>query len=342
MFKKRKKKAVIIFIIILVAAILGTYVLQLTTVVSYAGTPEPKPPMTLEITSYPANLEVGDRGYITCELLNGPEGIYVDWSSDNPAVAVVDPTGSIVAIAPGDAEISVQAVAGDVVLRRSAYVHVNDYKASKITISAPGIDGQVDARGRTVYRIKVGDVLHLTTRIQPEGAKLARIEWTAGNPEIVDLSGGGDVVATAKGETSITVSSGVLSDTILFEIEENGIPVETILRYIILVVVVIIIIVVIVNIALYTAKRRKEEERKRAAAAKHRREEARQRAEEEAKRAADEAKATKIEKGKPVQEPETQASRSAKVSGATVSAAGDAAGPHDENTERALTLDDIK
>jgi hypothetical protein len=86
-------------------------------------TPEPaKPTATLEIASYPANLNVGDRGQLTYELLNAAEGIYAEWFSDNPNVAVVDSVGNIAAIAPGDVEITVQA--GD--LRSSVLVHVND------------------------------------------------------------------------------------------------------------------------------------------------------------------------------------------------------------------------
>jgi flagellar basal body-associated protein FliL len=372
MLNKRKKKALTILVVIIVIAVAVTYILPIAILSASAddvpeadpsaaeqtqenpedeefGTddpallpppPEPpKPPATIEITTYPSTMEVGDQGQLQCLLQNAPEGVFAEWSSNNPNVAVVDPTGSIAAIAPGDAEVTVRA--GD--LRASALIHVNDYKASKITILVADRTGEQDARGRLIYKIEVGDVCHLTPRIDPKGAKLESIAWTVSDPDVAELSGDGDFVANAKGQTSVTASSGTLSDTIYFDVEESGIPIKTLLRYILIGVIILVAIVVVVVLCTQTAKRRKEEDRKRAAAAKRRREEARKRDEEAAKRAADEAElAAKIERTKQIIEMETSTHRPAKVSGATVSATGDAAKSEGETTERPLTLDDIE
>jgi flagellar basal body-associated protein FliL len=366
MTNKRKKKALTILVVIIVIAVAVTYILPIAILSASAtdipgetqenpgdeefGTddpailppvvPEPpKPPATLRITSYPANLEIGDRGRLSCELANAPEGTYVEWVSDNPDVAVIDSTGNIVAIAPGDAVIIARA--GD--MRDSALIHVNDYKASKITILVSGLSGEPDAWGHLVYKIKVGDVYRLTSQIDPKGAKVERIDWVVGDPEIAELSASGEFIAGAKGETPVTASTGVLSDTIIFQIEENGIPVKTIIRYIIIGAILVVVIIVAIVLAVGAAKRRKEEDRKRAAAAKRRKEEARQHAEEEAaKRSADEAETLAvIERAKHALEQEPPETRPTKVSGATVGAATGAIGPDDENTERPLTLDDI-
>jgi flagellar basal body-associated protein FliL len=374
MLNKRRKKALTILVVIIVIAVAVTYILPIAILGASAaeigavsnaqvdlgipldpgdeefGTddpsvippvlPEPpKPPASLQLKSYPGNLDVGDRGQLTCELLNAPEGTYVEWNSDDPNVAVIDSTGSIVAIAPGDAVITVSA--GD--LRDSALIHVNDYKASKLTILVTGLSGEPDAQGRLVYKIKVGDVYRLSFRIDPQGAKVERIDWAVSDPEVAELSDDGEFVASAKGETSVTASAGVLSNTILFQIEENGIPLDTIFRYIIIGVVVIVVIIVAVILIARAAAKQKEAERKRAATAKRRKEEARQRAEDAAKRAADQAEtAAATEQAKHSFEPEPPEIHSAKVSGATVSAVTGVANPHDETLERPLTLDDIE
>ena len=60
-------------------------------------------------------------------------------------------------------------------------------------------------------------------------------------------------------------------------------------------------------------------------------------------RAADEAEmAALVERNKQVLDLDNTAHRSAKVSGATVSAIGDANRPNDDSEERPLTLDDIE
>jgi flagellar basal body-associated protein FliL len=371
MLNKRKKKALTILVVIIVIAVAVTYILPIAILGASAAetgadpnTPEqtqenpedeifgtddpallppppepPKPPATIEITSYPPTMDVGDHGQLQCLLQNAPEGTYAEWSSSNSNVAVVDPTGSIAAIAPGDAEVTVHA--GD--LRASALVHVKDYKASKITILVAGLTGERDPQGRLRYKIEVGDICHLTPRIDPKDAKLESIAWTVSDPEVAELMADGDFVANAKGQTSVTAASGALTDTIYFDVEESGVPIQTILRYIIIGVILIVAIIVIVVLCTQAARRRKEAERKRAAAVKRRKEEAQKRDEETAKRAADEAElAAKIEKTKQVIEMETSTHRPAKVSGATVSAAGDTAKPYDETTERPLTLDDIE
>jgi ABC-type Fe3+-hydroxamate transport system substrate-binding protein len=284
-------------------------------------------------------MDVGDRSQLQCILENPPEGVYAEWSSNNPSVAVVDPTGSIVAIAPGDAEIVVRA--GDI--RVSVMVQVNDYKASKLTITVSGLKGEQNAQGRMVYKIKVGDVCQLTPNIDPKGAKVEHIDWSSSDPETAELSDDDELIAAKKGEVFVTASSGALSDTIVFQIEENGIPVATLIRYIIIIVISIVIIVVVVILAAGASRRRKEEEARRAAAARQRKEEARQRAEEAEKRVTDAAEvAALIEKNKQVLDMEASAHKPPKVSGATVSATTDKANPHDEKTERPLTLDDVE
>ena len=365
---KRRRRARIIVVIIIAVAVVACYVLPLATMNAAAeeappitegaegeeefGTDDPsvlppevtapeekKPPATLEILPYPSEMDVDDRFVFQCIISNAPDGTTAEWSSGNHAVLIVDPTGSAVAVAPGNAEVTVRA--GE--LRSSRMVHVNDLKANKISLSVVGVEGKPSPMGRTVYNIEVGDVIKINHVITPRGANLESISWSLSNTEIAEMSNSGELIAIASGDVSVTVKAGELSDTVYFTIDESGVPVDTLVRYIILIVIAIVIVVVVALIISRAVNIRKEEERKKAIAAKRRKDEARLRAVEAQRKAAEEAELVAIaERNKQALEAESAAQHSTKVSGATVSAAGDANKANDDGEERPLTLDDIE
>lgn len=362
---KRRRQARVILVVIIVVAVVVCYVLPLATM-GVAATEEPPatgeeefgtddpsilppeitapaepppPPPTIEIVNPPIIMDVGDRAVLQCVMTNFPEDVFPDWSSGNSNILAIDSSGQVEAISPGDAEVIV--TAGN--LRTSALVHVNELRANKISLIVRDIESEPTPSGRLAYRIQTTDVIRMSYSIEPKGANVDSISWSINDPEIAELANNGELIAQSVGEVSVTVTAGGLSDTVYFIIEERGVPVDTLIKYIIYVVIAIVVVVVIIAIIVNAVKKRKEEERKRAVIARQRKEEARQRAEEARKRAADEAEmAALVERNKQVLDMETTAHRSAKVSGATVSAIGDANKQNDDGEERPLTLDDIK
>lgn len=95
----------------------GTVTVTVTT--GPQGTPAPVPvfpgpPENLNITSVaitPRSLELleGESRQLQASVTGGPANPTVAWSSANPAVATVDASGNITAVAPGQAVITVQA-----------------------------------------------------------------------------------------------------------------------------------------------------------------------------------------------------------------------------------------
>ena len=363
--EKRKRQARIILVVIVVVAVVVCYVLPLATLSAAAGEPpaggeefgtddpsilppeitappeQPKP--TVTIINPPTMLDVGFRGMLTCVIENAPEGTYPEWSSSNTGVIIIDDTGTIEAIAPGDAEIIVRA--GNI--RAAVIIHVNELKANKLTITVVGLEPEINYTGRVTYRISASDVIKLRYSIEPKGAKVNSIGWSISDSDIAelssDISNNSELIASKSGEFSVTVSSGALSDTIYFIVEESGVSTDTIIKYIILIIVAIVVIIVVATLIARAARIHKEEQRRQAIAARRKKEAARQRAEEARKRAADEAEmAALVERNKQVLDMETTSHRPTKVSGATVSAIGDANKPNGDGEERPLTLDDIE
>ena len=369
--EKRRRRARIILVVIIVVAVVVCYVLPLATLSAAAGEPptppggedefgtddqslwppdytpppdvEEKPRQTVKIINPPTTLDVGSKGTFNCLIENAPEGTYPDWSSSDSSKIIVDDAGNFEVLAPGDVEILVTAGG----MRAAAWIHVNDLKANRLVITVQGIEPDSSYIGRTIYKISVSDVIQLRYDLEPKGANVDSINWSLSNSEIAELSSSfsntRELIATAAGELSVTVSSGALSDTAYFVIQEGGIAMDALVKYIILIIVIIIVIVVVATLIARAVRIKKEEERKRVIAARRKKEAARQRAEEARQKAADEAEmAARMERNQQVLDMETTAHRSAKVSGATVSAMGDANKPNGDGEERPLTLDDIK
>ena len=296
----------------------------------------------LMITGGPIQLDIGQSYWIPYIMTDFPPGVLAIWESRNPDVAVVTSDGQVLAVGPGDVEITV--TAGQ--KRASVLVTVNDLKANNIIIV---VDEEIIKTGPRSYELMVGDVTRFTVRIEPEGAKVEKISWVLGNGNVASLTQSGataEFIAEGIGSTLLTVKAGDLIDEITINIVESGVPLATIWDYLKYGVIIIIIVVVIIILAAWLAARRKKEKlRQRAIAAKRRKEEAERRAREEAaayemKREAREARELReAREPRPAQNSERETMR---VSGAAVGAG--AAPPVDKKTEieRPLTIDDLE
>jgi len=335
---------------------LFTYVFALTSFASYAYTPPPsqpgvedpsiwypdpsnmpmdeeedeEPDPVLTITSGMVRFNVGERFRIQYKMEDFPPGTLLEWQTSNTAVAVISSDGVLLAVSPGNVEVI--AIAGD--KRASVLATVNEIVADHIVIL---ISGDIVQTGTKKYEIELGDVIRLSTRILPEGAKVNRISWKLGNEKVAKISPNFqtcEVVAIEAGETTVSVTADNISDTITFTVIASGLLVGRLQELIgFAVIIVVAIVAVLVFFSWRSNKRKKEIARQKAAAARRKKEEAEQRAHEEAERA---------EMQRELRSAQTENRETLKINGAAVGA-GLPAPPSEGGTkqERPVTLDDL-
>ena len=360
-----------IVVVVIIVAMAFAYVIPLTTLAAYGAVPETPPPEygtdmgdfddstlpapwldeddeeeddtpepMLIILDGPLRLNVKQSVIIQYEMKDFPEDVFPEWTSSNEKVAVVGTKGELLAVAPGTAEIVVKAG----MYRSSVFVTVNELSATAISII---VDEDATRTGSNHYELKVGDVIRLTSVIDPAGAKVDKIVWTVSDDKVASISPNGQVcefVADSIGQTQVTVSAGKLSDAIAVNIIESGVPLSKIWEYIRLIVVVIVVVVAIIIVLNVQKQKREKEKARQRALAKRRREEAERRARaEEELRMREEAAPDYRQDPRELRAPQTEHRETMKVSGTVVGAGVGA--PPEENEfpepERPVTLDDL-
>ena len=375
----RRKRALTVVAIVIVVALVFAYVLQITAL--GATTPPPDQPEDpgygtdlgfddstlpapweddeddtplpeLMIISGPVRLNVGERVMIQFVMENFPSGTLLEWRTSNPDVAVVSSDGVLMAVAPGNTEVI--ASAGD--LRASVLVTVNDLVADSIIIGIDERDIELVAEtAPRSYQITVGDVIRLSSKILPAGAKVEKINWTIGNDNVASISANGQncvLTAVAIGSTTLSVSAdGIKSSPITITIVESGVSITTLWDIIKYVVIIVIVGVGVAVFLTWLSQKRKKEKARAKAAAKRRREEAEKRARAEAERRTREEaeRRPNVEANRMGMDRETRNTRPSegrretfKSSGAAVGA-GVSAPPsrRESEPERPVTLDDL-
>jgi len=225
---------------------------------------EEEPVPSLKINYAPTTMDVGEEATLSYELLDAEEGALASWSSSNESIATIAADGHVVALAPGTVEFT----ASVGVMRTSVLIKINALKPQSVHIQIAETPAET-APG--VYDIKVGDIYHLSSRIEPTGSRVeGKVTWSLSNPDAATLDGSREFIATDPGETTVTVTADELTASVTFRIEENGIPTATIIRYAVTGGIIIVIVVIVILLASYAA--RKEKEARKRAAAKRRKE----------------------------------------------------------------------
>lgn len=141
----------------------------------------------------------------------------VVWSSDNPKAVTVDANGTVTAVGPGTATITVTTKDGN----KTASCQVT----ADITIPIESI--KLNVGEVTLGRYGASETLHAA--VYPAGAK-GTLVWTSSNEQIATVDQQGKVTAVSTGNAVITVSTedGSVSATCdaLIEIDEPAIQVE--------------------------------------------------------------------------------------------------------------------
>ena len=142
-----------------------------------------------------ASLKVGENVALTASVLpaNASDKSIV-WSSSDEAIATVDETGNVTAIAIGSATIKASSVSNPE-FSGECRITVVPTPVAGITLSQSSVS------------IKVGGSVKIGATVSPESATNKAIVWSVANPEIASVDENGVVIGLSLGTTNLTVTA---------------------------------------------------------------------------------------------------------------------------------------
>ena len=164
--------------------------------------PEPKPdpqPQAVAVTGVTLNkttltLEAGASETLTADVVpQNATNKAVVWSSNDGAVATVDNSGKVTAIASGVTTITV--ITGDGGKTATCAVTVTSKAVMGISLN------------KTTLSLISGASETLIATISPDDAANKNVTWSSSNDAVATVDNEGTVTAVAKGVTAITVST---------------------------------------------------------------------------------------------------------------------------------------
>ena len=161
-------------------------------------TVNPVPVSTVELNVSDMTILVGQRDKLTATV--SPDNAAdktITWTSDNPAIATVDPDGTVTGVSVGVTLIT--ATCGEV--SASCKVRVNPVEITSIELSLENVT------------MLIGTTTTLTAKVYPENVTNPVIIWSSANPSIASVNGSGIITANQEGETRITASCGEITAT---------------------------------------------------------------------------------------------------------------------------------
>ncbi|MDQ3996803.1 MAG: Ig-like domain-containing protein, partial [Gemmatimonadota bacterium] len=176
-----------------------------------SGSTPPPPPYVaaVAILAAPESIEVGDVFNLGASARNAAgdtmPNARVSWSSDNPAVAVVDQTTGVVrAIAPGTATIMVAAEG----VQNAVTVTVGPRRVAAVNVSIP--PGSV----------RVGDRVHLAAVPEDKhhGPIAQPVRWLSEDPAIASVAEDGTLTAKAAGSVLVWAEADGVRGTARVEV----------------------------------------------------------------------------------------------------------------------------
>ncbi len=134
----------------------------------------------------------------------------VRWSSSKPEVASVSNDGTVTAVSPGKAVITVRTV--DQGKTATCQVDVKGY-VTGVSLSP------------TLLNLSVGNVRTLVATVLPADALNKSVTWSSSKPEVASVDGDGKVTALASGMTTVTVTTqdgGYTASCTIIIVESTG------------------------------------------------------------------------------------------------------------------------
>jgi uncharacterized protein YjdB len=160
-------------------------------------TPDTPIAVAIQPATVPA-LDIGATVSLVASVTGGAASASreVRWASSAPAIASVDGTGRVQAVAPGQATITATAVA-DANRSAAVVVSVNAAPPVVVTITPAGPQS-----------VTAGQVLQLQAAVTGGAPSASRlVTWSSSQPGVATVDGSGRVSALTAGQTTITATS---------------------------------------------------------------------------------------------------------------------------------------
>ncbi len=176
------------------------------------GSVEPPVPATLNV--YPASatlVALGDTVRYSASLLDAAGQVIpnaaVQWTTADPAVAVVDAGGLVTAVANGTTAVSATSAG----------------LSGTATVIVAQVVDQISVEPDSVILDALGDTLRLTARAEDRNGNPVvgtTFNWSSSNASAVAIDANGLVTAVDNGTAEVTASTGSLSGTVTISVRQ--------------------------------------------------------------------------------------------------------------------------
>ena len=154
------------------------------------------PVQSVSLDKTTLDLNVGENATLVATVLpENADDKSVTWSSSNTAVATVDATGKVTAVAAGEAVITVTTTDG------------GKTATCTVTVTNPAVPVQSVTLDKTTLSLMVGKNATLVATVLPENADDKTVTWSSSNTAVATVDATGKVTAVAAGEAVITVTT---------------------------------------------------------------------------------------------------------------------------------------
>ena len=134
------------------------------------------------------SITVGDSYTYTPIITDTEATTTLTWTSSNPAVATVNASGVVTAVASGQAKIICKAANG---ISAQSLVNISPRPVQSVTLN------------NTEYEMEIGNSVNLTASVLPANATFKTVKWMSSNENIAQVDDEGNVTAIASGYCSI-------------------------------------------------------------------------------------------------------------------------------------------
>lgn len=154
------------------------------------------PVQSVSLDKTTLNLNVGENSTLVATVLPAnADNQAVTWSSSNTAIATVDASGKVTAVAAGSAVITVTTTDG------------GKTATCTVTVTNPAVPVQSVSLNKTELSLNVGESVTLTATVLPENADNKAVTWSSSDAAVATVDSNGKVSAVAAGSAVITVKT---------------------------------------------------------------------------------------------------------------------------------------
>ena len=154
------------------------------------------PVQSVSLDKTSLSLNVGENSTLLATVLPAnADNKAVTWSSSNTAIATVDASGKVTAVAAGSAVITVTTTDG------------GKTATCTVTVTNPAVPVQSVSLNKTELSLNVGESMTLTATVLPENADNKAVTWSSSDAAVATVDSNGKVSAVAAGSAVITVKT---------------------------------------------------------------------------------------------------------------------------------------